>query len=408
MKRFSHIIIGGIFLFLLHSCTGTRRFGTTIERDENNPCKVNMIIQIAVEGTDADVTAIKNDLDACFGKGCFIPCPNDSSRGCMTKITTVVKKYGSIPTDEVGGYHYVQMVDNDGLPSNAYIGTPNNGASSGTWRRNEPPGTYCHEVLHFCGLRDKYCARKYDPVKDSVIVERNCDPPPDPGGNCCAPGANFTRCTVPCADHEQDIMGASGASMSCDNIMDVLKTADLAYCPPECCRSGKTFAKPPDEVYILPGYYHFGDKYNKFGSYGGSLGYTKQLDSKLGLTIEGGYYQHSEKDDELKKSSGLMHITGGVSYRLTGPVKEDKGISAAAHALIGISRLTQKSTFANEIFKDDATSFQFNIGGSLDLDLNRSIALRLIRADYAPTFFYHATQHNFRVSTGLVMKLGRK
>ncbi len=405
MKSRIHIILLSVAAIFLYSCTGTRRFGTTIERDENNPCQVNMIIQIAVEGTDADVAAIKNDLDACFGKGCFIPCPNDSSRGCMTQVTTVVKKYGTIPQDEVGGYHYVYMVDNDGLPSNAYIGTPNSGASHGTWRRNEPPGTYCHEVLHFCGLHDKYCSRIYDPVRDSVIVERNCVPPPDPGGNCCSPNAGFTRCSTPCADHEHDIMGSSGAALSCDNIMEVLKGADLDNCPPECCRSGKTFAKPPDEIYIIPGYYHFGDKNNKFGSFGGSLGYTKQLDSKLGLTLEGGYYHHSESDNETKRNAGLMHITGGVSYRIISPEKNKTGLGVSVHALLGISRWSQKSVVANETFKDDASSFQLNTGVSLDLNQDRPLYFRLLQADYAPTFFYQNTQHNWRVSTGLVWKL---
>ena len=64
--------------------------------------------------------------------------------------------------------------------------------------------------------------------------------------------------------------------LSCDNIMDVLKGAGLNNCPPECCASDKTFTRPPDEVYIIPGYYHFGDKYTKFGSIGGSVGYTKR------------------------------------------------------------------------------------------------------------------------------------
>jgi hypothetical protein len=365
-----------------------------------------MIIQIAIEGTDEDVAAVKKDLDECFGKGCFIPCPNDSSKGCMTKVTTVVKKYGSIPQDEVSGYHYVQMVDNDGLPSNAYIGTPNNGASSGTWRRNEPTGTYCHEVLHFCGLEDKYCDRRYDPVKDSVIVARNCVPPPDPGGDCCTPGANNTRCTVACADHETDIMGASGASMSCDNIMDVLKGVGMNNCPPECCGSNMTFTRPPDEIYIIPGYYHFGDKYNKFGSIGGSLGYTKQLGSTLGITIEGGYYNHTEKHNNIKETSGLMHITGGVTARVTDPNKSK--VSISTHALIGISRYTEKTTVNDNTYKQDETSFHFNIGAAADLKLNRKLSLRLLQADYAPTFFFDAMQHNFRVSAGLVLKLGEK
>ena len=144
MNRFYYITSIAVFFMLLQSCTGTRRFGTTIERDENNPCQVNMIIQVAIEGTDADVTMVKNALEDCYGKECFIPCPGDSLKGCKTKITVVVKKYSSLKEDETAGFHYVQMIDDDGLPSNAYLGTPNNGASSGTWRRHQPPGVYCH------------------------------------------------------------------------------------------------------------------------------------------------------------------------------------------------------------------------------------------------------------------------
>ena len=46
-----------IMIVLFQSCTGTCRFGTTMERDENNICQTNMVIQIGIEGTDADVEA---------------------------------------------------------------------------------------------------------------------------------------------------------------------------------------------------------------------------------------------------------------------------------------------------------------------------------------------------------------
>lgn len=407
MNRFYYITSIAVFFMLLQSCTGTRRFGTTIERDENNPCQVNMIIQVAIEGTDDDVTMVKNALEDCYGKECFIPCPGDSLKGCKTKITVVVKKYSSLKEDETAGFHYVQMIDDDGLPSNAYLGTPNNGASSGTWRRNQPPGVYCHEVLHFCGLPDKYCSRLYDPVTDSARTELVCDPPPDPNGICCAPSASHTRCSSPCTGHEHDLMANIYTPLSCDNIMDVLKGAGLNNCPPECCASDKTFTRPPDEVYIIPGYYHFGDKNTKFGSIGGSVGYTKQIGTSLGVTIEGGYYLHSDKDNSYKQTSGLMHITGGITYRVTDPPTTEKGISISTHALFGVSRYTQKTNYGGNTLKDDATSLHFNIGAAVDLQLNRSWAVRLLQADYAPTFFYEATQHNYRISAGLVHRLGR-
>jgi hypothetical protein len=166
MKISGEILFLAGSILLLESCTSTRRFGTTIERDENNPCKAKIIIQIGIQGTDADIAKVKSELDGCYGKECFIPCEDNKEKGCKAKVTTVVRKWGSLSEDEQNGFHYVNMIDNDGLPSNAFIGKPNRVTteSSSTWRRDEPPGTYCHEVLHLGGLVDKYCSRIYDPV----------------------------------------------------------------------------------------------------------------------------------------------------------------------------------------------------------------------------------------------------
>jgi hypothetical protein len=408
MKGANHIVFIAAFIVLLQSCSTTRRFGTTIERDENNPCQVNIIIQVGIQGTDDDVAKIKSDLDACYNKECFIPCENNKEKGCKTKITTVVKKWSSLKDEEQIGFHYVQMIDNDGLPSNAYIGTPNKSTpeSSCLWRRNAFPGTYCHEVLHLCGLYDKYCARLYDPVTDSVRTERNCDPPPDPdGGSCCVPNASFMRCTVPCSGHEGDIMGSSGAGLSCENITDVLKNAGFDKCPQECCSSNMTFTRPPDEVHITPGYLHFGDKSTKFGSIGISIGYTKYISSSIGATIDAGYYRHTDKDNNLKQTSGLFNITGGITWLPVNPSKTQSGFSVSTHVMAGISSYTQKSTYSGNSFSNNEISFHVNAGAALNWKLNQSLNIRLLQTDYAPTFFYNTTQSNFRVSAGLVYKI---
>ena len=400
MKTLAYIGYLIVFAGLLQSCTTTRRFGTTIERDEKNPCQINMIIQVAIQGTDDDVTMVKNDLENCFSKECFIPCPNDSTKGCLTKISVVVKKYASLSEEEARGYHYVNMLDNDGLPSRAQIGTPNGKPVEGWWRRNEPPGTYCHEVLHFCGLRDKYCARLLDPVTGTMTTERICDPPPEPGaGSCCIPWPGNTRCTVPCEGHEHDMMGASGAQISCENILDVVSSAGLNNCPPECCGSNMTFTRPAAEIFITPGYFHFGDKNTKFGSFGLGLGYTKFVSPSIGITIEGGYYKHTDKQDDLKQNSDLLNLTGGLTYRL-GEGRGPSRISFTAHALVGISKYVQKTSFAGNSSKTDETSLHFNVGAAMNLRLSRSWTLRVMQADYAPTFFYDATQNNYRLGAG--------
>ncbi len=401
-----------IFLFaLLQSCTGTRRFGTTIERDEKNPCLVNIVVQIGIAGTDADVAAVKSDLDGCFGKDCFIPCPLDSSKGCMARVTTVVKRWGSISDEEQVGFHYVQMVDNDGLPSTAYIGRANvsDNSQSCMWRRNEGAGVYCHEVLHLCGLYDKYCARLFDPVT-GIVTERNCDPPPDPtGGTCCTPSADHKRCTVPCAGHETDIMGSSLAGMSCDNITNVLKEAGMNNCPPECCGSDSTFTRPPDEAYIIPGYFHYGiGKNGGFGHIGIGVGFNHYISPSVGITIEGGIYQHTEKENEIKETSQLIKITGGVSWLPVRPPPTRTGPIFSTHFLAGILHHTQRATLnGDEISKNSGTAFCLDIGAALNWRLNRSWSIRVLQADYVLSFFGENSQNNFRLSAGVVKSFGR-
>ena len=398
------ILIAIILFGILQSCTTTRRFGTTIERDEQNPCQVNIVIQVAIQGTDDDVKMVRSALEDCYNKECFIPCDTDSTKGCMTKITVVVKSYGELKEDERDAFHYVMMVDDDGLPSIAYLGTPNNGASSGTWRRNQIPGVYCHEVLHFCGLEDKYCSRLYDPVTGQTTTELICNPPPDPGGNCCAPSIDHTRCSTPCAGHEHNLMANSYASLSCQNIQDVLKGAGLNNCPQECCSSSQTFSRPPPEYYISPGYLNFGDKNTKFGSIGASIGGTKYLGSSLGVTLDAGYYIHTEKENSYKQTSGLLNITGGISYRLTDVFKTNEKLGITTHIRTGISVWRQKTSYNNNSFTDNEKSLHFNVGGALDYRINKNWSARLLELNYAPTFFYDAMQHNFRVGVGVVYR----
>ncbi len=408
MKRFIYPVLFVSLYLVLNGCTSTRRFGTTIERDEKNPCQVNMIVQIGIAGTDADVKAVKAELDECFGKGCFISCPADSTEGCMTKVTTVVKKWGDLNEDEQRAFHYVQMVDNDGLPSTAYIGRPNVAGNTEDckWRRNEYPGTYCHEVLHLCGLYDKYCARIYDPVTNSVTVERECEPPV-PGSDCCRPTADHRRCTVACPGHEDDIMGTS-APLKCSNIMDILKEAGLDECPAECCSSDSTFTRPPPEAYIMPGYFHYNDKYIKSGSLGISGGYNHYLNPNLGITFEGGVYFHTETKDDVKETSKYIKATGGITVPVI-KQQSPKGVGVTTHLLGGILHHIHTSKIGNDqISKSSATSPCLDLGIALNMKLNPRFAIRVLQADYMPTFFGGNMQHNFRASTGFVWRLGVK
>ena len=233
---------------ILNACT-TQQNATTIVRDKNDECTVRIIVQLGVDGTDDDVNTVRNQLENCFASSCFIKCPDDTTKGCKIESNVIVKKWSSIDASDRAAFHHIRMVDNDNLPSFVdSLGKANGAASGGEWRRNEHPRTYCHEVLHLCGLADQYCSRLYDSVSRVVSTEIVCSPPPDPNyGTCCNPRiVRYGRCSTPCEGHDHDLMATLSYDVSCQNMFDIVKGAGLLSCPESCC-------KKPSSQLPLPG-----------------------------------------------------------------------------------------------------------------------------------------------------------
>jgi len=400
-----------VFCALIQSCA-VQNHATTVERDKNNGCTVHVILQIGVEGTDSDVIAVRDQLEPCYSKKCVIPCPNDNSKGCEVLSHVVVKKWSDLSSDDKKNFHHITMVDNDGLPSNATIGTPNGGSGSGTWRRRAYPRTYCHEALHLAGLKDQYCSRIYDTITRSAKVEISCEPPPDPdGGDCCTPTPAHTRCSHPCAGHDNDLMATLTPDLSCANILDVVKNAGLNNCPQECCPGPhRTVYRPLNLIFLGLTYERFGDKEFHYGSYGFSGEYTRFITPKFGATLDAGIYFHSESQYGNKQDYQQFNITGGITYvpwEQSGP--QIHGFRLSTHALFGISNYTTKSTYTGSTGtnsgKNTVHSFTANIGAALDWSIDKRFGLRLLQVDYAPTFFYKTTQNNIRISVGATLGL---
>lgn len=390
--------------FLLVQSCAVQNHATTVERDKDNGCTVHVILQIGIDGTDADVIAVREQLEACYAKKCVIPCENDASNGCQVLSHVNVKKWSTLSDDDKKSFHHITMIDNDGLPSNAHIGTPNGGPKTGTWRRNEPPRTYCHEVLHLAGLKDQYCSRVYDTITQTSRVEVSCVPPPDPdGGDCCTATAAQIRCGQPCSGHENDLMATLTPELSCDNILDVVKKAGLNNCPEACCPPHRNNYHlnyfPKNLIFIGPSYVHFGDKDLHYGSFGGTGEYTRFFTPKIGATLDVGIYFHNDKQNEFTTHYQQWNITAGITYLpITTPHPR---LIFSTHALFGISTYSYK--FTSSGFNSDRTtqhSFTPNIGVALDWPLSKAFGIRLLQADYMPTFFSSATQNNFRLSIG--------
>lgn len=94
---------------------------------------------------------------------------------------------------------------------------------------------------------------------------------------------------------------------------------------------------------------------------------------------------------------------------LVGPrftYREHKVLQPFGHVLLGAAR-SHTSTFGTlGRVKFDDSAFAMAIGGGLDAKVHDRLAVRLFQADYVLTRFNDDSQHNFRLSTGLVLRLG--
>ena len=389
-----------VAVILLSSCTTTRRWGTTIVRDENNPCIINYVVQVAIQGTAEDIRIVRSALESCYNLECFIPCPADTTKGCKTKMSVVVKAYGELKDNERDAFHYVEMVDDDGQPSWAEIGTPNGRSVEGKWRRNQPAQVYCHEVLHFCGLRDQYCARLFDPVTGEIKVERMCEHLPEPNGNCCTPTAQYTRCCETCPGHNDDLMGSMFAALSCQNVFDVLAKAGMNECPEVCCSSDSTFSRPLAETYLMPGYFNFGQKGNKTGGFGVTLGVDYNIGRSMAVTVQGGMHTKKEKQDDFEQTISFPYVTAGISNQISLKPK----LSLKPYVLAGIMWCKQRVKYLDEEFTSEESSFHMNAGAALNYVLKKNTFLRL-QVEFAPTWFGSEMESNYRVSAGIGLQL---
>lgn len=97
-----------------------------------------------------------------------------------------------------------------------------------------------------------------------------------------------------------------------------------------------------------------------------------------------------------------VFVVGGHDYNfLFGPTlsyRTDK-VTAFAHVLIGGSHAGGTGF--------SSTAFAWAIGGGVDWNLQKRLAIRLGQFDYLATHFASTTQNNFRYSAGVVFRLGK-
>ncbi len=147
---------------------------------------------------------------------------------------------------------------------------------------------------------------------------------------------------------------------------------------------------------------------HRTGQNGFNLEYTRNITKHIGLTVDGSAHFHRETrsttSETFTSKRDQYFLLGGLQFK----TRSGKGVAPFAHALFGASLFrgfTSNIRAVGNVFTfDDATSFAMVFGGGLDIHVNKRIDVRMIQADYAPTFFGSGRQNNFRLSVGIILK----
>lgn len=184
------------------------------------------------------------------------------------------------------------------------------------------------------------------------------------------------------------------------------------------------FSQETPKAELFGGYSYFhADGGGNFNGWNGSIA----VNLKHWVGLVGDFRGHYSSDvSEVRISipgfpstSSRVEADANIYNFLFGPrfsYRKKESITPFAHALFGASRAhfegtattVSGSTSVTVSFSGSETSFAAAFGGGLDLKLGKSFALRVIQADYLLTGFGNSTQHNARISTGLVFRLGSK
>lgn len=146
------------------------------------------------------------------------------------------------------------------------------------------------------------------------------------------------------------------------------------------------------------------------GQHGLNLAYTRYVTEHVGLTLDASahlkrdHFTFNNLDFERKRDQ--YHFLGGVQFKSRRP--PGGRVAPFAHVLAGGALFrgfaSSRTQAGNTFLIDDAASFALAVGGGLDVRAGKHFDIRLIQADYLPTFFGSTRQDNLRLSFGVVFR----
>jgi hypothetical protein len=83
-----------------------------------------------------------------------------------------------------------------------------------------------------------------------------------------------------------------------------------------------------------------------------------------------------------------------------------KGLRPYGHALFGKARDRLRQPGSTQL-EPSSLARAIALGGGLDFQLSDKFSVRAIQADYLTTSVFSGTQHNIRLSTGVIFRFGK-
>lgn len=151
-----------------------------------------------------------------------------------------------------------------------------------------------------------------------------------------------------------------------------------------------------------------GDDVDGFNMNGWHAAFSVRAADRLRFMVE--FSQHFGDVDVPGEGNEIIDLDDVNQFSmLVGPqyraVRSDS-VNASVHALFGFSRIDLGEEALDADLDDDETDFAMTLGGSFDIKLSDRISWRAIQPDAFFTFFGDDTQVNFRVSTGILIRVG--
>ena len=176
-----------------------------------------------------------------------------------------------------------------------------------------------------------------------------------------------------------------------------------------CLLSWPLKAQEAPKVEVFGGYsYLRADTDPRSNANGWSASLAANVNRYFGLAADfSGHYG----SQTLNLSGTQAKVDGSAHTFLFGPrfsYRKHERVTPFAHVLLGGVRDKIAGRIGSISISETDTAFGLALGGGLDVQLHRHVALRLIQADYLLTRFNGETQNNARLSIGLVFRFGSR